>query len=194
VTLRGKGTLEDRQEEMRQRSQQQRNAEEATRVTCISCRTRKARDGSVYCSRCTASGMVNQLRNTLPGTVPPREEGHAALRFNKETHSIESFDPHQERTYSRTEVAEMLKVSAATIVRWEKKGVIPKPKRIPENNQCVYTKDMMDAIAKYKASEYTPPPAPGTPDVLPREVKAVKIDKHLEKAVARRLGSVRRLF
>jgi MerR-like DNA binding protein len=88
-------TLEEKQEEMRQRRLRQQAIpavkenfllplvqpvdeavnEEKSREKCIFCKRRWARLGQVYCSRCSGKDHVNNLRDVLPGLlVPPQDE------------------------------------------------------------------------------------------------------------------------
>lgn len=217
-----KESLESRQEAMKiriERDKQKKEEKLKSRPICISCNRRIAREGSPYCSRCTASGMVNNLRDTLPGlptkevdvellrrsvnTISPQPDEYCVTENNGECVSTDPRCMHNQpepattkKVYTRSEVAKLLGVSASTLVRWEKKGVIPPPSRITHNNQCVYTEEMIEIGKKYKEASYLPPisTVPGSPGVLPRTVKSARIDRKLEKAVARRLGSVGRLL
>lgn len=219
MSLPNKEILETKQEAMRLRRRKEREEQEArlaNRPKCIACKRRVARVDSPYCSRCTAKGMVNQLRDTLPGmpAQPPAQLVDNRSGYPPLTHPIppppplplpvaETVPPPPaEKYYTRTEVADIIGVSNMTLIRWERKGAIPQPQRVAHNNRCVYTKEMVDMALNYKNATYTPPPppapppgTPGTPAALIRTSKvAAKFDRKLEKAVARRLGSLGRLF
>lgn len=207
-----KDQLELRQERMRARVQKQKEEKERrlnSRPLCISCNKRAARLNGPYCSRCTASGMVNNLRDTLPG-LPTSTEIQETISDIQHSELLSNSPPptslmvHDEvqvppkDVFTRSQAAGILGISATTLLRWEKKGVIPTPRRFSHNNQCVYTKEMIEIASRYKNSVYVPPPslaAPsGTPEAIPRAVRIGKLDKSLEKAVARRLGSLGRLI
>lgn len=52
--------------------------------------------------------------------------------------------------YSIKEAAEMLDVCPDTIKYWERKNLIPPPKRNPKNNYRIYTLEDIKLIAKMR--------------------------------------------
>jgi transcriptional regulator with XRE-family HTH domain len=213
--IRGQGTLEERQKEMRSRKKEaeapkvvvQTSVEKLPR--CITGCGRQARRGSDYCSRCSATKMVENLRDRLPGlptdVIEQRVDEQEIEDVQEPTpDNRDASDPgnsippnvHGTR-YTRAQIAEIVGVSCTTLNRWEKKGRTPQPIRTTHNNQVLYTEEMLKAIIEYKNAEYVPPPVasiPGTPEAMsPRTVnKSVKINKRMERAVARSISSIGR--
>jgi hypothetical protein len=103
--------------------------------------------------------------------------------------------PPQGSHYTRKQVSQMVGVSPTTIIRWERKGVIPLPKRFAHNNQLIYTDEIITAIKEYASqiivTQYVPLP-PKTPQELAARGtttrKTFKINKKLERAVAQRVS------
>lgn len=205
-----KESLEARQNAMRNRVVK-RNEALANRPFCISCNRRKSREDSVYCSRCTASGMVENLRDTLPGL--PKEVMPRALNKSPmyptldtpksdvtiQTSNMLTPPSPAEKIYTRSDAAKIIGVSPTTLMRWERGGKIPQPRKLAYGNQCAYTDEIVKAAQAYKESYYQPehvvvPVTPGTPDQLRQTSRAIKIDRRIEKTVARKLGSLGRLL
>jgi MerR HTH family regulatory protein len=97
--------------------------------------------------------------------------------------------------YTRKQVSQMVGVSPTTIIRWERKGATPLPKRFAHNNQLIYTDEIVAAIKEYASqiivTQYVPLP-PKTPQELAARGtttrKTFKINKKLERAVAQRVS------
>lgn len=198
-------SLIDEQERMRRRNIKKKEIQEherANRTICISCKSRQARKGQAFCSRCTATGLVNELRDQLPSPIPITNLPSPQLVHqdgNEKKDEAPTLVISPSSSYTRAQVVRMLGISVTTLSRWEKKGLTPPPYRVAHNNQCRYTDEMIATIKEYMTREYIPPPSqvhPGTPLALATSVKkTVKINRRLERAVASRLGSLgRRVF
>lgn len=239
MIVRTSQTLEEKQEEMRRRRQEEAlrpkedtkeislllpqplNGEEP-RTVCISCNRRVARQGSVFCSRCSGKELQNNLRDTLPGMPVERQDSPKVEKMetfstgdpdesNVDLHSDEDnsdaplvlspdaieLQPGQ-KTYTRSQVAELLGISCTTLCRWERKGRIPQPLRMLHNKQCIYTDEIIQAAREYLNQSYVPPSTSGptTPEgrLIYASKKTIKINRRLEKAVASRLGFTRRFL
>ena len=186
------------QEEMRLRNLREQEAQKflavdqinivnEKRQVCSSCNRRIARRGSILCSRCTAKGMENNLRSTLPGMEIEKLDEFVPVE--QEQVDIEG------KTYTRREVAQIVGVSPTSIIRWERKGVVPFPIKIAHSNKCVYTEDNLNAIKAYKEqvihTQYVPADPKSPQELAAKQVsqKTFKINKRLERVVSRAITS-----
>lgn len=216
----GKGTLAERQEAMRQRMARRAAEREQAlrnRELCISCKHRQAKIGSAFCSRCSGIKLQNQLRDTLPGLsepvgtvkaeIPtptqglPLEEDNNILEVEEEKVATpkESKEEIQQaiadkEIFTRKEVADMLGISRGTISKWEKKGKVPAPRRTVHNNQCLYTRENIEAIKEYKDREYIPQfnlTPKDSAAAIPKVMKSTfKQNRRAERAILGRIGKL----
>lgn len=202
----GKGTsLAERQDEMRQRNSKQKQLEHENRPLCVAKCGRFARKNSPYCSRCSQETMMQSLRDTLPGenneeSIPIQTQLEVGVAEEEQFSEPDTLPPSPPlppgtRTYTRAQAAKILGVSGTTLMRAERKGIIPQPTRLRHNNQCLYTDEMIEIYKKYMSETYVPDPVdPSTSRSISsnpfnRPLKGrVKTGKAAEKTVARRIN------
>ena len=64
---------------------------------------------------------------------------------------------HQSTEYQMKEVIEKTKVSKSTLVRWEQKGIFPKPRRRARTKARIYTDEHIQKITEYRDRTEEPP-------------------------------------
>ena len=146
---------------------------------CAHCKRRVCRAGSALCSRCTGKGIVQELRDTLPGLevkreiLPLRETRNVTGPVNPPVSDTNVGNVYQHPTsattfigvdlgagkdktaitrvtyYTRREVSELVGVSPTSICRWEQKGKVLPPLRIAHSGQLLYTQEHIDKIKEY---------------------------------------------
>ncbi len=65
--------------------------------------------------------------------------------------------------YTTKQVIDKTGVSKSTLVRWEKAGVFPKPKRRARTKARIWTDEHIQKIVAYRDKEEEPPPEPEAP-------------------------------
>jgi DNA-binding transcriptional MerR regulator len=60
--------------------------------------------------------------------------------------------------YTMSEVVEKTKLSKSTLVRWEERGIIPRPKRKVRTKARIYTDEIINKIIEYRDLVEEPPP------------------------------------
>ena len=72
-------------------------------------------------------------------------------------------DAQKPKTYTFGQVCEMTGKSKYTLVRWEKRGIFPRPKRRASTKARIFTDEHVQKIKEYDTREEDPP-APKRPE------------------------------
>ena len=175
---------------------------------CSHCKRRVCREGTALCSRCTGTGIQEELRDVLPGMEIKREI--IPMRITSATvHPTESYKYHlpapveqvvivkddtKVNYYTRREVANMIGTSSTSICRWEQKGRTPRPIQFTRNGPLYYSEEHVQILREYKNTVTINQPRPATPENQQHDAakfvakKTFKLNRGLERAVATRLG------
>jgi transcriptional regulator with XRE-family HTH domain len=110
---------------------------------------------------------------------------------------LKELTPNLQGTWTRSQVAKKLNVSPTTIMRWERKGVV-QPYFVPHSRTYHYTDEMVEAMRKHRDSFYQVQVQPQEKDQLPSKdktaaslskvAKAIKVNRSIDKMIARRFG------
>src|SRR5208282_4179551 len=175
---------------------------------CSHCKRRVCREGTALCSRCTGTGIQEELRDVLPGMEIKREI--IPMRITSATvHPTESYKYHlpapveqvvivkddtKVNYYTRREVANMIGTSSTSICRWEQKGRTPRPIQFTRNGPLYYSEEHVQKLRDYKNTIPIQQHKPNTPENQQDNAskfaakKTFKLNRGLERAVATRLG------
>ena len=71
--------------------------------------------------------------------------------------------PKRKTRYTWKEVCQKTGISKSTIVRWEEKEYVPRPKRLASNKARIWTDEILQKIIDFRDREEEPPskPVPG---------------------------------